>query len=151
VQLVGVYDRARTEMMAQALATVGAQRALVAAGHDGIDEITTTGPTQVSETDGASVTTRQVAPEDFGLPRAPAEALLGGDPAANAQMLLQILEGEQGPRRDLVLANASAALVVAGKAADFRQGVELAAQAIDSHAALDKLGLWISFTRRFAH
>jgi anthranilate phosphoribosyltransferase len=150
MQLVGVYDRARTEMMAQALATVGTQRAFVVAGHDGIDEITTTGPTQASEANGESITTRDIVPEDFGLPRARAEALLGGDPAANAQTLRRILEGERGPRRDLVLANASAALVVAGKAADFRQGAERAAQAVDSGAALEKLRAWVSFTQQFA-
>ena len=150
MQLVGIYDRARTEMMAHALATVGTRRAFVVAGHDGIDEITTTGPTQVSEIDGKSVATREIGPDDFGLRRAPAEALRGGDPAANALILRRILEGEPGPQRDLVLANASAALVVAGKAEDFRQGVELAAQALDSQAALDKLRAWVSFTQQCA-
>ena len=149
-QLVGVYERARTEMMARALAAVGTQRAFVVAGHDGIDEITTTGPTQVSETAGESVTTREIVPEDFGLPRAPTEALRGGDPAANARVLRRILEGEPGPLRDLVLANASAALVVAGKAADFRQGVERAAESLDSGAALEKLRAWVSITQHFS-
>ena len=148
-QLVGVYDRARTEMMARALAAVGTRRAFVVAGHDGIDEITTTGPTQISESAGESVTTREISPEDFGLARVPAQALRGGDPAANAQTLRRILEGEAGPLRDLVLTNASAALVVAEKAADFRQGVKLAARAIDSRAAFEKLRAWISFTQQF--
>ena len=150
VQLVGVYERARTEMMARALAAVGTRRAFVVAGHDGIDEITTTGPTQVSETNGESVTTHEITPEDFGLPRAPAEALRGGDPAENARVLRRILEGEPGPLRDLVLANASAALVVAGQATDFLEGVAQAAAALDSGAALGKLQALARYTREFS-
>jgi anthranilate phosphoribosyltransferase len=146
VQLVGVYDRARTEMMA----AVGTRRAFVVAAEDGMDEISTTGPTRVSETDGATVTTREIVPEDFGLPRAPAEALRGGEPETNAQLLRQVLEGAEGPLRDVVLANASAALVAAGKTADFRHGVARAAEALDSHAALQKLEALAAFTRRFA-
>lgn len=150
VQLLGVYDRARTEMMAQALAAVGTRRAFVVAGHDGIDEISITGPTQVSETDGEVVSTREIVPEDFGLRRAPAEALRGGDAETNARFLLRVLEGEHGPRRDVVLANASAALVAAGKAADFRQGVEQAADALNSKAALGKLRALVAYTQEFA-
>ncbi len=149
-QVVGVYDRGRTELMARALAAVGTRRAFVVAGHDGMDEITTTGPTQLTETRGESVTTREITPEDFGLSRAPSEALQGGDPAANAEMLRSILRGETGPRRDLVLANASAALVAAGKAADFREGIPRAAESLDSGAALNKLRAWISFTQQFS-
>jgi anthranilate phosphoribosyltransferase len=149
VQLVGVYDRARTEMMAQALAAVGTKRAMVVASHDGIDEITTTGPTQVSETDGSSVRTRDITPEDFGLARAPVEALRGGDPETNAGLLSRVLAAERGPLQDLVLANASAALVAAGKAAHFRAGVELAREALESGAARVKLQALVAFTRQF--
>jgi anthranilate phosphoribosyltransferase len=150
VQLVGIFDRARTEMMARALAAVGTQKAFVVAGDDGMDEISTTGPTRISETVGATVITREVAPEDFGLPRAPAEALRGGDPETNARLLRRVLEGEKGPLRDVVLANSSAALVAAGKAVDFREGVERAAEALDSRAGLEKLEALIAFTRKFA-
>jgi len=150
VQLLGVYDRTRTEMMAQALAAVGTRRAFVVAGHDGSDEISTAGPTQVSETDGEVVSTREIVPEDFGLRRAPAEALRGGDAETNARFLLRVLEGEHGPRRDVVLANASAALVAAGKAADFRQGVEQAVDALNSKAALGKLRALVAYTQEFA-
>jgi anthranilate phosphoribosyltransferase len=150
VQLVGIYDRARTEMMAQALAAVGTQRAFVVAGDDGMDEISTTGPTRISDAAGATVTTREITPEDFGLLRAPAEALRGGEPETNARLLRRVLEGEKGPLRDVVLANASAALVAAGKAADFRHGVTRAAEALDSGTALLKLESLIAFTRRFA-
>jgi len=136
--------------MAQALAAVGTRRAFVVAAEDGMDEISTTGPTRVSEIDGTTVTTREIAPEDFGLPRAPAEALRGGEPETNARLLRQVLEGAKGPLRDVVLANASAALVAAGKATDFRLGVARAAEALDSRAAFQKLGALAAFTRRFA-
>jgi anthranilate phosphoribosyltransferase len=150
VQLVGIYDRARTEMMARALAAVGTRRAFVVAAHDGFDEITLTGPTQVSEADGASVTTRDIVPEDFGLARGPAEAMRGGDAETNARLMRRIFEGEKGPLRDLVLANSSAALVAAGKAVDFCGGAALAAETIDSGAARAKLQALVTFTRQFA-
>ena len=150
VQLLGVYDRARTEMMAQTLAAVGTERAFVVAGHDGLDEITLTGRTRLSECEGGVVHSRDVAPEDFGLPRASAEALKGGDLATSARLFCRVLEGEPGPRRDVVLANASAALVAAGKAADFLAGVEQARAALDSGAALAKLRALAIFTQKFA-
>lgn len=150
VQLVGVYDCARTEMLARVLAAVGIQRAFVVAGRDGMDEISTTAATLVSEVSGGAVTTREIVPEDFGLPRASAEALRGADPVTNAELLRRVLEGEKGPLRDLVLANASAALVAAGKASDFRQGVERATEVIDSEAALEKLRALVAYTQKFA-
>ena len=150
VQLVGVYDRARTEMMAQALAQMGARRALVVAGHDGIDEITLTGPTRVSETNQRELATRDVIPEDFGLARAAIETLKGGDASANAQLLREVLSGAAGPLRDVVLANASAALVVADKAHDFIGGVALARQALDSGEALVTLNKLVRFTQQAA-
>lgn len=146
-QLLGVFDRARTEMMAQACAAVGTRRALVVVAHDGIDEISTTGPTQVSELADGSVKTRDIYPEDFGLPRASAHGLMGGDVKANAEILRRILEGEHGPRRDIVLANASAALVVAEKAGNFLEGMEIAAAALDSGAARRTLAALVEFTQ----
>ena len=146
VQLVGVYDRTRTGLMARVLSKVGTRRAFVVAGHDGIDEITTTGATQISETDGTTVSTREVTPEDFGLPRAASEALRGGDPRVNARLMRELLAGEKGPLWDLVLANASAALVVAGKANDFHEGVARAAEVLDSGAALQKLDALVAVT-----
>lgn len=150
VQLVGVYDPARTEVMAWALGEVGTRRAFVVCGSDGIDEITTTSSTRLSECRGNSVHTRELVPEDFGLSRTTSATLQGGDAETNALMLRRILEGEAGPQRDVVLANASAALVVAGKATDFRDGVERAREAIDSGAALQKLGALIAFSRSSA-
>ncbi len=150
VQLVGVYDPARTEMMARALGEVGTHRAFVVAGSDGIDEITTVGPTRLSECDGGGVRTRELLPEDFGLERASSKAFKGGDAETNARLLRRVLEGERGACRDLVLANASAALVVAGKARDFREGAERAKEALNSRAALEKLQALASFTEKYA-
>ena len=147
VQLIGVYDRARTEMMAQACIAVGTRRAFVVAAHDGVDEISTAGPTQVSELDGGVVRTRDVAPEDFGLARAPANSFQGGDAQVNADILRRVLDGECGPYRDVVLANTSAALVAAGKAYGFIEGVERAAAAIDSGAARQTLAALVEFTQ----
>jgi anthranilate phosphoribosyltransferase len=151
VQLVGVYDRARTEMMARALQMLGAARAFVVAGHDGLDEITLTGPTQISEANGVAVTTREVSPEHFGLPQASLEALAGGDAEANARLLRELLNGARGARRDIVLANTAAALVVAGRASDFTEGVAQAAEAIDSGAALLTLDRLVEFTGKAQH
>ncbi|MGO8787855.1 MAG: anthranilate phosphoribosyltransferase [Terriglobia bacterium] len=148
IQLVGVFDAARTEMMAQTLRAVGTQRAYVVAGSDGIDEITTTGPTRVSSSTGNGVKTRSVNPEEFGLPRASIEQLHGGDAATNARLLLSVLDGERGPHRDVVLANAAAALTLAGKANDFAEGVERAAEVLDSGAARAKLRSLAEFTER---
>jgi len=148
IQLVGVFDAARTEMMAATLHAVGTQRAYVVAGSDGIDEITTTGPTRLSSSSKNGVETRDVHPEEFGLPRATIEQLHGGDAATNARLLLNVLEGERSPYRDVVLANASAALTLAGKAQTFTEGMERAAEAVDSGAASAKLRALVDFTQR---
>ena len=149
IQLVGVFDAARTEMMAETLRAVGTKNAYVVAGSDGIDEITTTGPTRLSAITPNGVQTREVQPEEFGLPRASIDQLRGGDTTTNARLLLSVLEGERGPYRDVVLANASAAFTLAGKAQDFRDGVQLAADTIDSGAARAKLRDLVEFTVRF--
>jgi anthranilate phosphoribosyltransferase len=133
VQLVGIYDRTRLTLMAEAL--------------DGVDEISTSGPTLVAELDGGQIQSRELSPEEFGLERAPAGALQGGDAAFNADLLKRVLEGERGPCRDTVLANTSAALVEAGKANRFREGVQIAAETIDSRRAQRKLAALIEFTR----
>jgi anthranilate phosphoribosyltransferase len=147
-QLTGVYDEARTEMLAESLGMVGTRRAIVVAGSDGLDEITVTGPTKLSEYDSGRILTRHVLPEDFELPRARSESLAGGDPEQNARLLVAILDGEKNPLRDCVLANASAALVAAGKAGDFKEGVAVAAEAIDSGEASRTLRALVDFTDR---
>ncbi len=148
VQLVGVFDATRTETMAQTLRAVGTERAFVVAGSDGIDEITTTGPTRLSASSASGVETRDVQPEEFGLPRATLDQLCGGDASTNAQLILRVLEGERGAYRDIVLANAGAALTLAGKAQGFAEGAERAAEAIDSGAARAKLRALVEFTQR---
>ncbi|HET7842196.1 MAG TPA: anthranilate phosphoribosyltransferase [Terriglobia bacterium] len=148
LQLVGIYDHTKLTLMAKALAAVGTKRAFVVAAHDGVDEISTTGPTLVTEVDRDEIRTRELLPEEFGLERAPAGALRGGDAAFNADLLKRVLDGESGPCRDTVLANASAALVAAGKADGFRQGVQLAAETIDSRRAKGILEALVEFTRR---
>ncbi len=147
VQLVGIYDRTRLTLMAKALGAVGTKRAFVVAAHDGVDEISTTGPTLVTELEQGEIRSRELRPEEFGLERAPAGALQGGDAAFNADLLKRVLDGERGPCRDTVLANTSAALVAAGKAEGFRQGVQLAAETIDSRRAQRTLAALVEFTR----
>ncbi|MGH9343888.1 MAG: anthranilate phosphoribosyltransferase [Terriglobia bacterium] len=169
VQLAGVYDMNRTEMMAQALGIAGAGRAFVVASEDGMDEISLSRHTQLSEARNGNVITRRVSPEEFGLdPLLPEysqahfadayisvqeagetqKAIAGGDAGTNARIIMRILDGERGPHRDIVLANASAALVVAGLAANFREGVEVAKESIASGAAKKTLVALQEFTRR---
>jgi anthranilate phosphoribosyltransferase len=148
VQVAGVYDASRTEMMARALAAVGTERAFVVTGSDGIDEVTLSGPTRLSWNERGAIRTRDVTPEEFGLAQASLEELRGGDAETNARLLRSVLEGERGPHRNLVLANAAAAFVVAGKARDFIEGVAQAAEAIDSGSALQTLKNLVDFTQR---
>jgi anthranilate phosphoribosyltransferase len=148
VQLVGVYDVSRTEMIARALGAVGTERAFVVTGSDGIDEVTLSGPTRLSSNERGVVRTREVTPEEFGLGRAPLHELRGGDAETNARFLRRVLEGERGPHRDVVLANAAAGFVVAGKAQGFIEGVAKAAEVIDSGAALQTLNNLVGFTQK---
>ena len=145
-QVVGVYSADLVEKLAEALSMLGLHRALVVHGLDGLDEITITGPTRVAEVREGSVRSYEVAPEDFALRRAPLEEITGGDAAANARIIREILRGEHSPRRDVVLLNAAAALVAAGKADHIADAVPLAAMAIDSGAAAGKLEALVRFT-----
>jgi len=148
-QVIGVFDGARVAQIAEALARLGAVHAFVVHGSDGLDEITTTGATRLAEVRDGQVSEREVSPRDFGLPVAARGDLAGGDAEANALILHEILGGQLGPKRDIVLANASAALVAAGKAGEFVEGVELAADSIDSGRALAKLEELAQLTRSF--
>ena len=130
-QLLGVYDPRRIEAVAEVLRDLGSERALVVHG-DGLDEIALHAETRAAELRDGAVVMRTLRPEDAGLARAPREALLGGDVARNVAIARGILDGERGPRRDIVLLNAAAALVVAGRAPDLADGVRRAATAIDS-------------------
>lgn len=148
VQLAGVFEHARTEIMAAALASLGSRRALVVAAWDGMDEISTTGSTRLSEAAGNGIRTRHISPEDFGLDVSEAGTIPGGDAATNARLLHGVLEGNPGPYRDAVLVNASAALVAASRAATFVEGVAISTEAIDSGAARSTLARLVEFTRR---
>ncbi|HBK92043.1 MAG TPA: anthranilate phosphoribosyltransferase, partial [Parvularcula sp.] len=149
-QLMGVYDRALIEPLAKALGELGARRAWVVAGSDGLDELTTTGPTFVAETNEGAVTSFTVSPEEAGLPRAQPEELKGGDPAANAAALRALLDGAPGAYRDIAILNAAAALIVAGKVATLRDGSALAARSIEEGRAARALAdlITISNERR---
>jgi len=134
-QLVGVPRPELTELVARSLALLGSERAWVVHGADGLDEISTTGYTKVSECRGGAVNTFYVHPADFGLPKASPAQLRGGDAAANAEIARAILAGERGAPRDIVLLNAAASLLVAGRVASIAEGVRAAADGLDSGAA----------------
>jgi anthranilate phosphoribosyltransferase len=147
-QVVGVYSADLVEKLAEALSMLGLHRALVVHGSDGLDEITITGPTRVGEVREGQVRTYEVAPEESGLQRATLEDISGGDAALNASLIRDVLAGNQSARRDVVLLNAAAALVAAGRADHLRDAVPLAAIAIDSGRALKKLDALINFSTR---
>jgi anthranilate phosphoribosyltransferase len=149
-QVVGVYSAALTEPLARVLAELGTIRAFVVHGADGLDEVSNTGESRISEVREGVVRTFTVRPEDFGLSRATIADLQGGDRAQNAHIIGGILDGEPGPRRDIVLMNASAALVAGGKARDLKEGVELAARSIDTGAARATLESLVVLSRRLA-
>ena len=139
-QLVGVPRPELTELVARSLALLGSERAWVVHGADGLDEISTTGYTKVSECRGGAVNTFYVHPGDFGLPKASPAQLRGGDAAANADIARAILAGEKGAARDIVLLNAAAALLIAGRVAAIAEGVHQAAAALDNGEAARVLG-----------
>jgi anthranilate phosphoribosyltransferase len=145
-QVVGVYSADLVEKLAEALSMLGLRRALVVHGSDGLDEITITGPTRIGEVRDGSVHTYEVTPEEFGLRRAILDDIAGGDAAFNAALIRDVLAGKKSAHRDVVLLNAGAALVAAGRIDHVRDAVPLAAEAIDSGAALEKLHGLIAFS-----
>lgn len=147
VQVVGVYDAALTHPVAEVLGRLGVQQAFVVHGLDRLDEISICGATQISHLRAGSVETYEFHPGQVGMNTASADAIRGGDAQENAALIRRILEGEAGPHRDIVLLNAGAALLVAGKANDLREGTERAAESIDSGEALQRLDLLIKYTR----
>ncbi len=149
-QLLGVYAPQLTEMFAQALKLLGVKNAFVVHGHDGMDEITTTTPTRVSELSDQTIRSYDLDPLDFFKDYAQPQDLQGGDSKENATITLNILKGENGPKRDIVLLNSGAALVTAKQANNIQEGIDLAAQAIDSGKALDKLTALVQFSRENA-
>lgn len=148
VQVVGVYEAKVAEKIALALRELGSKRAFVVHGLDGLDEISTTRETLVAEVAQSDVSTYYLSPEDFGVPRATMRDLAGSDSAVeNAEMVREVLNGVPGPRRDIVLVNAAAALVAAGRACNWCEGMALAASAIDIGAARAKLESLAAFSQ----
>ncbi len=138
-QMVGVFSKQWTEPLAQVLKNLGAERAWVVHGSDGLDEITTAGPTTVTALENGAVRTFEIAPEDVGLRKVKPEALRGGDAATNAAAVQEVLEGKPSAFRDIALFNAAAALVVAGKAKDLKAGFDIATHSVDSGEAEGRL------------
>jgi anthranilate phosphoribosyltransferase len=147
-QVVGVFSPDWVESIANVLAELGVEHAFVVHGAGGLDEISLAGETTVGEVRGNIVKMYEVTPEDFGLERAPISAISGGDTTHNAALIRAIFAGEPGPRRDIVVANAAAAIVAAGRAGDFFEGARLAAESIDSGVALGMLEALVAFTSR---
>ena len=147
-QVVGVYSGELVEKVAEALSELGVHRALVVHGRDGLDEITITGPSKVGEVRDGQVRIYEVTPEEFGLRRASLDCIAGGDAQENAEIIRAVLDGERSCRRDVVLLNAAAALVAAGHGDRIAEAVPLAAYAIDSGHARQRLQLLVEFTRR---
>jgi anthranilate phosphoribosyltransferase len=139
VQVLGVYQEELTPVMAEVLNKLGSRSAFVVYGEGSLDEISIVGRTQVSQLKDGAVSTYAIQPEDFGMPRADLDDIRGGSARENADIVLSVLKGEPGARRDIVLLNAAAAVVAAGRAADFPEGITLAAKSIDSGGALEKL------------
>ena len=139
VQVVGAASRRAAELIAEALVRLGLERGYVVHGSDGLDEVTTTGPTLVFEIANGAMREFTVAPEDFGVERVALQDLAGGDVARNAEIARAVLAGAKGPARDIVLVNASMGLMAAGKAPDLRAAMRLAAESIDAGCAQSKL------------
>ena len=144
--MVGVYARKWVEPLAQVLGKLGAEKAWVVHGSDGLDELTTTGPSTVATLENGSVKAFEVTPEDAGLPIAKSADLLGGDGAYNAKAMTAMLSGEQSAFRDIVIFSAAAALVVADRAADLKDGAAIAAAVIDSGKAKTALETMVRIT-----
>lgn len=148
-QLVGVYDRKWIRPMAEALKNLGSERAWVVHGSDGLDEITTTGPTFAAMLENGKITEREITVDEFGLIPSRPEALKGGDAAVNAHALRRLLNGEKSAYRDIVIANAAAVLCIHGSAKTLHEGAEKSAAAIDDGLAEQTLQNYIKFSQQF--
>jgi len=138
-QVIGVYDAALTDVLAKVLFNLGSVHAFVVRGEDGLDEITLTKETRVTELKDGNIKTYHIKPEDFGFERCAPEALKGGDPGENARIIMDVLEGRKGPARDVVLLNSAAAITAGGKAGTIAEGIAIAHGSIDSGSAIEKL------------
>jgi len=149
VQVLGVYDARLTEPLAQVLGNLGGKSAFVVYGEGSFDEISIVGPTRVSQLKDGQVNTYSIAPEDFGLKRATLKDIKGGDVFENARIVRAVLEGEGGPREDMVALNSAAAFIAAGLSPDFAHGIKLARKTIHSGKALQKLNDLIAKSKSF--
>lgn len=149
-QLLGVYDGGLTELMAEVLRALGAEHAFVVHGADGLDELSVTGPNKLSRLHEGHIETYYLDPQELGLPQAQLSDLAGGTTEDNVAITKALLEGEQGPKRDIVLLNAAAVLMAGGKTNSLNEGLALAAEAIDSGDAARKLEQLIEFSRSFS-
>ncbi len=147
-QVLGVADGTLLEKMASVLKSLGSQHALVVHGEDGLDEITLTGKTQVCELNKGSIRSYSISPEEFGFSRTSPDSLKGGTAEENAAILRSVLGGEHGPRRDVVLMNAAAALMAGDRVTSLQEGIDLAREALDSGRALSKLEQFIAVSQR---
>ena len=147
---VGVSDHKMAERMIGVLSGLGAEAAFVVYGEDGLDEVTTTGPTYIHRLKDGEITHAEFTPEDFGVPRARLADLLGGDAAENTQITRDILAGARGPKRDVAVVNAAPAIVAAGLAPGFVEGVAVAQESIDSGRAADVLSSVVVRSRELA-
>lgn len=148
-QVLGVFAQEWTNPLANVLKSLGSKSAWVVHGSDGLDELTTTGPSYVSQLKDGVVTDFTITPDDAGLPIADEDSLVGGDPEHNAKALRSVLNGDKGPYRDIVLLNAAAGLIVAGKASDLKDGAQKAAAAIDDGLAMARLDALVNVTNGF--
>lgn len=149
-QVIGVYDGELTGVMAAVLGNLGVRHALIVHGHDGLDEISTTTKTTISELKNGSVETYTISPEQFRIEKTTLDTLRGGDALANAMITIEILKGKNGPQRDIILLNSAAALLAADRAKSFDDGIRLAAESIDSGKALEKLEALKAYTAKIA-
>jgi anthranilate phosphoribosyltransferase len=147
-QVIGVCDASLTGKMARVLKGLGSKRAFVVCGSDRLDEITITGKTKVAELKDGRIREYYISPSQFGIGRASLDDIEGGDAKENAGMIMSVLKGETGARRDIVLLNAAAAIVAGNKASDIKSGIKVAAQSIDSGTALNKLVSLVEMTNR---
>ncbi len=147
-QLVGVYDKKWTAVLAEVLNNLGSSCALVVHGEDGLDEITTTAKTFVGEARQGKLKNYEITPEEFGFKRAELKDLMGGTISENAGIIMSILKGEDGPKRDIVILNAAAAIYAADKASSIKDGIKLAVESIDSGAALKELELLKGYSKK---
>ncbi|MFD0586911.1 anthranilate phosphoribosyltransferase [Paenibacillus sp. GCM10027627] len=151
-QLLGLYDRSRTATIAEVLGELGLKRAMVVSSHDGLDEISISAPTQISELKDGAVVTYDLDPEELGLTRRPIDEVKGGEPEVNASLIRAIFTGEQKEAyRDIVLANAGACIYVGGLASSIKEGAAIAAEVIDSGKAYAKLNELINTTGELTH